>query len=295
MTTRHGLSWLLIALGVAAIVPACGGDDDGGGTGGKDGGGGGITGGSGGTGGSAGSGGSSGKAGSGGKGGTGGSKDAGPISVPCGDANCLSNSMRPLCDTAAGRCVECTTDANCPFTARPTCNRTTGTCVACITDANCPTATPYCVNNACRVCTTTMGCTPPQQCITQGNTTSCQLRCMSDGDCATAPNNNRACNLQTMMCVQCQNNTHCAGNATGPICVGTTCRQCGVDTDCAAPNPVCINNSCTACRDNTQCAQPTPACVRTGNTGTCRECATSTDCASKPGLPACVTNVCRQC
>jgi hypothetical protein len=112
-----------------------------------------------------------------------------------------------------------------------------------------------------------------------------------------APMNNRACNLATMMCVQCQNNTHCAGNANGPVCVGTTCQQCIGDTDCrTAGLPACIMNTCVACRDTTHCAEPTPICVQMGpNANTCRQCANNAECASRPGLPACVTNVCRQC
>ena len=294
--TRHRLTWLLIALGtVATVGPACGGDDDGG-VGGKDGGGARDGSGTGGSGGFSGTGGTGGKGGTAGKdGGT--PKDSGPARIPCGDTSCNPTGTQPLCNTSTGQCVECLTNANCPFTNRTVCNPATNTCVQCVDNSTCPTNAPYCTANTCRVCTATMGCTPPQVCITMGGTSSCQLRCMSDADCANAPNNNRACNLATMMCVQCQNNTHCAGNANGPVCVGTTCRQCAVDTDCVTPGlPACYMNNCVACRDNTHCAQPTPVCVTSGgNANTCRECGNNADCASKPGLPACVTNVCRQC
>ncbi|HMI88161.1 MAG TPA: hypothetical protein VK550_28950 [Polyangiaceae bacterium] len=299
--TRYGLGWLFVALGLLAVVaPACGGDDDdvtagAGGKAGSSGGGGGVTGGASGTGGSAGRGGTAGKGGKGG----GTSKDAGTTGTPCGSTTCPTQSMTPLCDTANGRCVECLSSANCPFTNRTACNPATHTCVQCVDDSTCPMASPYCdvPTNSCRVCTATQGCTRPQVCVINGNNATCQLRCMSDGDCAMAPMNNRACNLATMMCVQCQNNTHCVGNANGPACVGTTCRQCVVDADCTSPGlPVCIANACVACRTNAQCAEPTPVCVSTGaNANTCHECGNNAECVGRPGGGACVTNVCRQC
>jgi hypothetical protein len=178
-------------------------------------------------------------------------------------------------------------------------------CQSCLTDEHCATNTQnpprlYCDTNgagSCRSCLNDMHCMPPNRCITGNNNNTCQLRCASDADCATAPNNNRACNPTTMTCVQCQNNTHCVGNTSGPVCVDDSCEQCGVDTDCTAPGlPICDagNNTCVQCRDNAQCAEPTPICVTTG-ANTCRECGSNTHCAGRPGGPACVMNVCRQC
>jgi hypothetical protein len=180
------------------------------------------------------------------------------------------------------RCVTCLTDAHCANNMqnppRLFCDAQAGACRSCLTDAN---------------------CTAPNRCIisTTGGNNTCQLRCSSDADCAMNMTN-RACNLATMMCVQCQNNMHCAGNMSGPICVGTSCEQCGVDADCAGTpgTPICdaSNNTCVQCRDNTQCAEPTPICVTTG-ANTCRQCGNNADCASRPGLTACVMNTCRQC
>jgi hypothetical protein len=154
------------------------------------------------------------------------------------------------------------------------------------------------MTGSCRTCVTNDHCTAPQQCIRGTNNNTCQLRCMSDADCATAPGNNRACNVTTMMCVQCQNNTHCAGTPTTPVCVGDTCEQCAADADCAsvAGRPYCntMSNACEACLTNANCAEPTPVCVTQG-TNRCAECAANTDCTGRPGGGACVTNVCRQC
>jgi hypothetical protein len=276
--TRFRLSWLLFTLASGAVLAAsCGGDDDGtGGTGGKAGSGGSagtsVTGGSGGVGGTGGTAGTAGK--------DGGSKDA-TTNIPCGETSCNPNGTNRICDTTAmpPRCVACQSDAQCANNMqnppRLYCDVAAGACRSCLTDAH---------------------CMAPNRCIMGMNNNTCQLRCSSDADCANAPNNNRACNLMTMMCVQCQNNTHCVGNAAGPICVGNNCEQCGADTDCMAPTPICdaTNNTCVQCRDNTQCAEPTPICVTTG-ANTCRQCGTNADCATRPGLPACVMNTCRQC
>ncbi|HMI88160.1 MAG TPA: hypothetical protein VK550_28945 [Polyangiaceae bacterium] len=277
--TRYRLSWLLVTLASGVVLAtACGGDDDDAtsGTAGSAGRGGSTVTGSGGTG---GSGGSSGTGGTAGKaGGT--SKDGGSTRIPCGETTCPATQQ---CDTGpmGPRCVACLNDTQCATNMqnppRLHCDPAAGACRSCLNDTH---------------------CTAPQRCIistTMGNNT-CQVRCASDADCATQTNN-RACNVTTMMCVQCQNNTHCAGNAGGPVCVGTTCEQCGADTDCVAPGlPICdaTNNTCVQCRDNTQCAEPTPTCVLTG-ANTCRECGANADCTGRPGGGACVMNMCRQC
>jgi hypothetical protein len=274
--TRHRLGWLLFTLASGTILAAaCGGDDtDGTGTAGAAGSAGStMTGGSGGAG---GVGGASGAAG------TAGSKDAGPSTrIPCGETSCNPNGSAPYCNPAGPegpRCQGCLTDEHCASNMqnppRLFCDTAVGSCRSCVSDAH---------------------CTPPNRCIMGRTNNTCQLRCASDADCATAPGNRRACNVTTMICVECQNNTHCAGNTGGPVCVDDECEECGADTDCTAPGlPACINNNCEGCRDNTQCAEPTPVCVTFG-TNTCRECGANADCAGRPGGPACVSSTCRQC
>jgi hypothetical protein len=218
----------------------------------------------------------------GGAGGASGSKDAAADArIPCGDTTCNPNSTNRHCNPAGPngpRCQACLTDEHCAGNMqnprRLFCDAAAGSCRSCLNDGH---------------------CTPPNRCIVGNFNNTCQLRCSSDADCATASNNRRACNLTTMMCVECQNNTHCVGNTGGAICVDDECEECGADTDCTTPGlPACINNNCEGCRDSTHCAEPTPICVTSG-VNTCRECGSNADCAARPGGPACVMSTCRQC
>jgi hypothetical protein len=278
--TRYRLSSLLFVLASATVLAtACGGDDDGttgtGGKAGSGGSGGSVTGGSGGVGGTGGTGGTAGK--------DGGSKDV-ATPIPCGESSCNPNGTNRYCNPSGPngpRCQACLTDMHCATNMqnppRLLCDVSgSGACRTCLTDAN---------------------CMPPNRCIMGNNNNTCVLRCTSDADCATQTTN-RACNVTTMMCVECQNNTHCVGNAGGPVCAGDQCEVCGVDADCTTPGlPICDTagtNACVQCRDNAQCAEPTPICVTTG-ANTCRECGANADCTGRPGGGACVMNVCRQC
>jgi hypothetical protein len=278
--TKRKLGWLWFTLALGGFgVPSCGGDDDTTGAGGSADGGPDSKG-AGGSGAAGGAGGAGAAGAGGGSGGSGGSQDAGlDARVPCGAATCNPNGNNRYCNPAGPdgpRCQACLTDEHCANNpqGRLFCDVAAGSCRSCVTDAH---------------------CAPPNRCIAGTFNNTCQLRCASDADCATATGNRRACNLTTMMCVECQTNDHCAGNAGGAVCVGNSCEECGADTDCAMPGlPACINNNCEACRDNTQCAEPTPICVTRG-ANTCRECGADADCAGRPGGAACVTNTCRQC
>ena len=280
--TRHSLGWLLLALASGVVLTtSCGGDhDDSTDAGGKAGSGGGA--GSTTTGGSAGAGGVGGTGGAAGAAGTAGIRDAGADArIACGESTCNPNGTNRYCNPAGPegpRCQACLTDEHCANNMqnppRLYCDMAAGSCRSCLNDSH---------------------CMPPNRCVTGTTNNTCQLRCASDADCASATNNRHACNLTTMMCVECQNNAHCVGNTSGPVCVGDSCEQCGVDADCTTPGmPACINNRCEGCRDNTHCLEPTPICVTRG-TNTCRECGVDADCAGRAGGPACVTNACRQC
>jgi hypothetical protein len=276
--TRYRLRRLLCVLASGTIlITSCGDRDDDtppspDGSAGSPGSGGSTTGGSGGVGGAGGAG--------GGAAGSAGSTDAGvDARVPCGDVTCNPNGTNRYCNPAGPngpRCQACLTDEHCANNPqnRLFCDVAAGSCRSCLNDGH---------------------CTPPNRCIVGRTNNTCQLRCASDADCATASGTRRACNVTTMMCVECQNNTHCVGSAGGPVCVDDECEECGADTDCTTPGlPACVNNNCEGCRDNTQCAEPTPVCVTSG-VNTCRECGSNADCATRPGGPACVMNVCLQC
>jgi hypothetical protein len=275
--TKHRLGWLSFVLASGAIgATSCGGHDDD--TTGTDGGAGPGSGGSTATGGSTGVGGAS-TGGTGGAGGSAGVNDAG-ARIPCGEGSCNPNGTNRYCNPASlegPRCQACLTDEHCANNTqnppRLFCDTAAGSCRSCLNDGH---------------------CTPPNRCVMGNSNNTCQLRCSSDTDCANTTGR-LACNLTTMMCVECQNNTHCIGNTSGAVCVDENCEECGADTDCITPGlPACINNNCEGCRDNTHCAEPTPICVTRG-ANTCRECGVNADCAGRPGGPACVTNTCRQC
>ena len=97
-------------------------------------------------------------------------------------------------------------------------------CQACMTDAHCANNMQMPPRLNCDSCPRRRTC---RSCVTEralhgasamhpghdGNNT-CQTRCTSDADCASQTTN-RACNVATMMCVECQNNTHCAATPDG--------------------------------------------------------------------------------
>ena len=119
-------------------------------------------------------------------------------------------------------------------------------------------------------------------------------------------------------CVQCTDNTKCAGGS--PICdkgttaANDTCRGCASDVDCPGmhcatgasdPNkgkcvqctadPECTapavcntaTDTCVGCLSDAQCSNPKPVC---GTGSTCRACAGSADCASNPKGHACAAS-----
>jgi len=268
-TYRYG--WLLLAAAlVPAVYSACGGDDSG------TPGGGGTT--SAGTGGAVGTGGSTGTGGSGtatggavgtGGAGTGGAQpvnDAGRI--PCGDAGMTCNpagqGQNRVCDTATGMCVQCLQESDCTGVMNaPHCNtmQTPPRCRQCIVGSTDPA----------------LGCPAGQTCTGNG---ACTVTCTMDTDCAGAMGA-PACNTATMRCVECVNDTHCAGNtANGQLhCfVGdagnnlNNCVECNTNADCAgmAGQPICRlgaannNNNCVACAVAADCPIPGSTCRANG-------------------------------
>jgi hypothetical protein len=77
--------------------------------------------------------------------------DSGVETAPgCTAATCM-NPNAPVCDSDAGRCVQCLQSTDC---AAPTavCDTSTSTCVGCLMDNDCSGTTPICEAKTCRAC-----------------------------------------------------------------------------------------------------------------------------------------------
>lgn len=202
-----------------------------------------------------------------------------------------------MCDAALGRCVQCTTNAQCTTPGLPVCNPATNTCVTCIGNGDCTTAgAPVCnlATNSCVNCVVdaecprgqrcqrnvcTPGCGPNQPCpMNQVCSTAGQcVQCTSDSQCGGAT---PKCDLASNRCVQClpgPNDVCPMGDYCRP---DFTCeRGCKTGTDC--PSGVCLpNRSCATCTQDAQCAAGnicsngtcTPACSATNPCGSGRDC-----------------------
>jgi Cys-rich repeat protein len=160
--------------------------------------------------------------------------------------NCPSGQV---CNPALGRCVECTTNAQCPNSPLNVCDPTTGTCVQCASNTDCRNpASPVC-DPSTRTCVT---CLSNSDCPNNGtcNNNRC-VQCLSDAQCSgTTPR----CNTTTNTCVAC------LPGATDNCPTGQYCRPdfrceqgCKTGADC--PSGVCLpNRSCQACTADSQCA-----------------------------------------
>jgi len=110
-----------------------------------------------------------------------GTSDGGAACVQCTDSkkHC-TDPKRPVCDTAAQKCVECIgSGTECTADAtKSVCNKATQSCVECLDNTKCSGTTPICdpAKNTCRACTADAECKGigPAICVDY------------DGHCATA-------------------------------------------------------------------------------------------------------------
>lgn len=160
----------------------------------------------------------------------------GRVEVPCrSDRECGATNQ--VCDTGAGRCVDCVRAADCltPDTTcagnrcvpivrctssrmcpGQVCDTTRGVCVDCVGDVDCPTA-QACRGNVCvtapRTCASAMDCTPPAarcdptrrvcvQCVADADCTD--GICSMDGACLAG-----ACRAGTASCVSASTRSVC--------------------------------------------------------------------------------------
>ncbi|MGI6681071.1 MAG: hypothetical protein ACOX3T_06300 [Bdellovibrionota bacterium] len=170
------------------------------------------------------------------------------------DTQCKNiDASKPVCDTASGLCVECTSSnqTQCKET-KPIC-LSDNTC-GCNVNTDCPVANPFCLDN--KVCVN---------------------KCSKDADCL---GDTPVCDTASGLCVECVKNEDCKEEAK-PICLSdNTCgcndsSVCPEDLQFCSDNKVCVEN-CTSDEECRAKNETKPVCNDT--TGKCEECVTDVDC-----------------
>ena len=200
----------------------------------------------------------------------------------------------PVCDVALHACVACLSAADCADPLRPNCDASHH-CVAsaaCRDDGDCAKPAPKCQpgSGRCVACLSTADCPAPLVCdpkqlvCLKPQATTCTV----DADCASNPAAPRC--GPGGACVACTADAQCPA---GEACLGNACavRQCGADTDCAAPTARCdlgaSPHSCVACLADKDCpnggtCQPDHTCKAPANF-----CSADADCAQNVAAPHC--------
>ena len=189
-------------------------------------------------------------------------------SCRCGN-NAACGGGTPICDDAAGRCVECAQDADCPNDGQCVANQ----CRDCdpADHGGCP-ANRLCCNFAC----VATGGRANQQC------SACGVACDED---ASSVCTNRAC--------LCGAGQACAGGA--PICADAAgaCVECAIDDHCDGAEQ-CVGGACRPCDPNDDAG-----CVANGNAPVCdaafacRACRNDGECAHNSTGHKCKMGQCR--
>ena len=197
-----------------------------------------------------------------------------------------------VCDSVAGKCVECTADAQC--TKDP--------------------SKAFCVANTCTGCNATgaTGCSDRTDgkvvCSTTGAASGQCVECAADTQCTKDPakgfcvaNACTGCNATgaTGCSARTDGRTVCA---TGGAAAGQ-CVECAADTQCTSDpaKGFCVANACTGCSTvgATGCTARTDGkvvCATSGaSSGQCVECAADSQCTSSPAKGFCVANACTGC
>ena len=135
-------------------------------------------------------------------------------------------SSKPGCDSAAHRCVECSSDADCKQQGKRACNVSSHVCVACTSDA-------HCANSASPRCDTAVA--------------TC-VQCLDNADCAMT--GSPVCDVSTHHCRNCQTDAECSPG----VCNNGYCSQCKSNSDCPSNKPVCSPQSiCVGCQQDSDC------------------------------------------
>lgn len=226
---------------------------------------------------------------------------------------CLGHGACAKASAAGPYCVSnscsssCNTDATCNSvhgSAKPLC--ASGKCVQCTSNANCSGATPFCNNNFCSdLCANSTQCAnvypkagdnKPYCTTGSGNSSIASgkcVRCLTSKDC-TVNSNQPYCQNNT--CVStCTASSQCSlvhGTAKG-ICNSGTCVQCTSGSNCPAATPYCNSNTCSAsCSTDSQCSGGCSGYGVCNASKTCivAECTMASQCGDIAGYTKACTN-----
>ncbi len=119
--------------------------------------------------------------------------------------------------------------------------------------------------------------------------------CKSSVQCGMISPTQPLCETQNGLCVECIDNTACAGKPGRELCDKSTgmCVGCKATADCmpfASTRPECAvdTGACVECLGHAQCATKAGRPVCEAKTGTCVKCGDSSECATaKPAQPVC--------
>jgi hypothetical protein len=183
--------------------------------------------------------------------------------------DCTDSPGRPACDTSRGRCVACTTDAQCGG-ATPACDVTRNECVACTKPAHCKTGTCDSASRQCVRCNSDADCSAPApRCRKSPGTESSCVACRTGADCSSGACDNGAC-CQPETCGELKASsginpaTWICGSAYSTRCGGTTincgscargsCKNGGSIGRCSLEDTPCTPGAPGACLGDELCA-----------------------------------------
>ncbi|MGC4113453.1 MAG: hypothetical protein QM765_02030 [Myxococcales bacterium] len=201
--------------------------------------------------------------------------------------DCAGTPATPVCDTAANKCVVCTSTEGCANGKK--CDTTVqgGLCIdaTCTDDNSCATtpATPICdtTSGKCVVCTDAKGCTAPASCDTTIPGGQCK-GCTASNQCTTGTAN--VCDTATGKCVVCTGtegcgaNEHCDLTVQGGKCVSNGCTDnSGCTGTPTTPNCDTTTGKCVLCNAAVACGAPL-VCDTSVTGGKCVDCLQGSDC-----------------
>ncbi len=183
--------------------------------------------------------------------------------------------------------------------ASPVCNDAAGRCVQCLADVDCNgrAGTPECVGETCRACdpATSAGCAEngAMPICDAGNFT-CRT-CNGDAECVTRNGNQNECVMGR--CRACEPGTNAGCSDETPTCdpMSFTCRACANNNECTAGQQ-CVAGACVGCNpaNGAGCGPDQPICE--AGTFVCRTCRNDNECGARTGPEdQCVLGRCQAC